>query len=84
MQEGVVFDADSEYRNQKIVRPISRELWPIFYFFRVVTVFASTPTPLKVKLYLDFISVLDQLEYEVFISIGQFVRLDARRSKFSI
>ena len=29
---GTTFDADSEYRLEKIVRPISRELWAIFSF----------------------------------------------------
>ena len=81
---GVVFDADSEYRHQKIVRPISRELWLIFDFFRVVTVFESTSTPLKVELRLDFFHFLDQSEHKVFISFDQFVRIDAQRSNFSI
>ena len=30
LQEGSFLHADSEYRTQKIVRPSSRELWPIF------------------------------------------------------
>ena len=45
-QEGVLFGADSEYLNEKIVRCASRELWAFLLIFRVVTLFESTQTPL--------------------------------------
>ena len=34
LQEGSFLHADSEYRTQKIVRPSSRELWPIFVILK--------------------------------------------------
>ena len=50
LQEGVFFDADSEYLFRKIVKCVSRELWPFFFIFRVVTLFEPTRTPLEVDL----------------------------------
>ena len=60
--KGVFLDADSEYRVQKIVRSISRELSPIFEFFQVVKVFESTQTPLEVHFLQKFFRSLDLSE----------------------
>ena len=38
---GTTFDAESEYRIEKIVRPISRELLAIFYFLTCVRIFVE-------------------------------------------
>ena len=46
---GAVFNADSEYRLEKIVRPVSRDLWSIFDFFNTVTVFQSTTSSREKK-----------------------------------
>ena len=46
---GPVFNADSEYRLGKIVRPVSRDLWLIFDFFKLVTFFQSTATSQEKK-----------------------------------
>ena len=45
MRIGAVLNADLEYRLEKIVRLISRDLWSIFDFFKLVAVFQSTTTP---------------------------------------
>ena len=39
MRIGAVLNADFEYRLEKIVRLISRDLWSIFDFFNLVAVF---------------------------------------------
>ena len=43
LQEGSFLHADSEYRTQKIVRPSSRELWPIFVILTRKGTFVDSP-----------------------------------------
>ena len=80
----MVFDADSEYRIEKIVRRVSRELWPIFVFFRIVTVFESTPTPLKVELLQNFFRVMISVKPKLLEYIDQIFQNDVQIRQFSI
>ena len=70
MQEGLIFHADSEYRTQKIARPLSRELWPIFAILTRMGIFVDFPIQRESILALCGVS-LDAEKPEVYEYIVQ-------------